>query len=116
MCVDYITGVMSAIACKKLNSKTSFLGIAKKFSYILLVIVSVYLDQLLGMDGISRLAVTSFLIATDGISILENVGEMGVPYPKFLKQILSQLKDKANKGDEQEYEEVEMESDSESTE
>ena len=45
-----------------------------------------------------RTLVCYFLVATDGISILENVGEMGVTYPKFLKSILEQLKDKSDEG------------------
>ena len=38
------------------------------------------------------------MVATDGISILENIALCGVTYPKFLKNILEQLKDKSDEG------------------
>lgn len=40
-----------------------------------------------------------FLIANDGISILENIGECGVQYPKFLMTFLEQIRDKADSGE-----------------
>jgi phage-related holin len=33
-----------------------------------------------------------FYIANEAISVLENAGRMGVPYPKKLKELLEQLK------------------------
>jgi len=41
--------------------------------------------------------VIGFYIANEGISILENVGRMDVPYLAKLKDILEQLKDNNKK-------------------
>ena len=92
MASDYVTGVLSAIYNKKLNSKIGYKGILKKASYLLVIALGVILDKLLGQTGSVRTLVIYFFIANDGISILENVGEMNIPLPKKLKELLDQLK------------------------
>lgn len=94
MGIDYITGVLSAIYNKKLNSKIGFKGILKKFSYLCIIALSVLIDKVLGQSGVVRTLVIYFFVANDGISILENVGEMGIPLPKKLIEVLEQLKKK----------------------
>lgn len=92
MALDYITGVLSAIYNKKLNSKIGYKGILKKASYLLVIALGVILDRLLGQTGSVRTLVIYFFVANDGISILENVAEMNIPLPKKLKELLEQLK------------------------
>ena len=47
-----------------------------------------------------RTAVIFFYISNEGVSLLENAGHLGLPIPEKLKDILAQLHDKAEKGDE----------------
>jgi phage-related holin len=47
-----------------------------------------------------RVAVCLFFIANEGLSILENLGLMGVPLPPFLKNMLEAMRDKASSGEE----------------
>ena len=89
--LDYITGVISAWYNKKLDSKVGIKGIVKKFTYFLLVVLSVEIDKTLGKVGIIRNLVIYFFVANDGLSILENVGKMNIPIPKKLKEALLQL-------------------------
>lgn len=96
--IDYITGVISAIYNKKLNSTIGLKGILKKFSYLIIVSLSVILDRIVGDTGAIRTIVIYFFVANDGISIVENIGKMGVPLPKKLTEVLEQLR---NKGDEE---------------
>lgn len=96
MIIDYISGVISAIYNKKLNSKIGFKGILKKAVYILVIILAVILDTLLGQDGILRTIVIYFFVANDGISIIENIAEIGIPLPKKLIDTLEQLKNDNN--------------------
>ena len=92
MGIDYITGVIKAIKKKKLNSKTGLWGIAKKFGYLLIVMLSVVMDKIVGDTGAIRTMVIYFFVANDGISILENWGEMGLPLPQKIFNVLEQLK------------------------
>ncbi len=89
--LDYITGVLVAIFQKKLSSEIGYKGLAKKMMIFLLVYLACLVEQATGTD-VLRLVVILFYIANEGISILENAGKLGVPYPDVLKNILLQLK------------------------
>jgi toxin secretion/phage lysis holin len=60
-----------------------------------LVYLSVLLDQATNTDIVRTLTIM-FYIANEGISVLENAGKLGVPYPEPLINILVQLKQKNN--------------------
>jgi toxin secretion/phage lysis holin len=95
MTIDYITGVIVACVGHRLSSEVGFKGIAKKVLILLLVAVGHLLDvHILGGGAVCRSAVIGFYIANEGISILENAGELGLPLPKKLIAVLKQLKDK----------------------
>lgn len=90
--LDYITGVCEAIVNKKINSKIGAKGIVKKVGYLIIVAVSVLLDQIVGDTGAIRNLVIYFFVANEGISILENWGSIGLPLPKKIMEVLEQLK------------------------
>lgn len=94
--LDYITGVLSAIYNKKLNSKIGIKGIVKKVGYLCLVALSVIIDKITGQTGIIRSIVIYFLVSNDGISIIENLVQMNVKVPKKIKESLEQIR-KENK-------------------
>lgn len=90
--LDYLTGVCDAIANKKINSKIGAKGIIKKVGYLIIVAVSVQLDQIVGDTGAIRNLIIYFFVANEGISILENWGSMGLPLPEKVMEVLEQLK------------------------
>lgn len=92
MVADYITGIASAFYNKKLNSKTCLQGIIKKFCYLCVVALSVVIDNLTGQSGLIRTLVIYFFVANDGLSIIENMSEMGIKLPKKLIDSLEQIK------------------------
>ena len=92
--IDYVTGVLSAIYNKSLNSKIGFKGILKKFSYLFIIALSNVIDNVLGQSGTIRTLIIYFFVANDGISILENVAQMDIPLPQKLVDTLEQLKKK----------------------
>lgn len=91
--IDYITGVTVAIVERKLSSEVGARGIAKKVMIFALVYIAVLVDQITNTDLVKTVTIM-FYIANEGISILENAGKIGVPYPQTLKNILAQLKNK----------------------
>ena len=98
MVLDYLSGVLVAVAQKELSSKVGFKGIAKKVIILALVAVGHIIDtHILGGGAVCRSAVLGFYIANEGISILENAAELGLPLPKKLVSVLKQLKDKEDK-------------------
>lgn len=94
MVVDYLTGIASAIYNKELSSKLGFKGIIKKFSYLCVVALSVVIDNLTGQSGLIRTLVIYFFVANDGLSIIENMAEMGVKLPQKLIDSLEQIRKK----------------------
>ncbi len=106
MAVDYATGLIVAGVFKKstktpgggLESHAGFTGLLRKGAVLLLVFLGTLLDSLPG-GGFIRPAVCCFFISNEGLSVLENLGLMGVPYPAFLRDMLETLR---KKGDEPE--------------
>ena len=93
---DYITGVMCAIADKKLSSAVGFKGICRKVLIFLLVGIANILDmQVIGTGSVLRTAVIFFYISNEGVSLLENAGHLGLPIPVKIKSVLEQLHDRA---------------------
>lgn len=92
---DYITGVLCAISDKQLSSKVGFKGITKKILIFVLVGLANILDlNILKTGSVLRTATIFFYLSNEGISILENMGHLGIKYPDKIKDVLEQLHDK----------------------
>jgi toxin secretion/phage lysis holin len=103
---DYITGVMCAVADKKLNSEVGFKGICRKVLIFLLVGIANILDvQVIGTGSVLRTAVIFFSLSSEGVSFLENAAPLGLPVPEKLKEVLEQLHDRAEAEDKQKEDE-----------
>ena len=107
MVADYITGVLVAAVWHKsaksesgtLDSKAGFKGLLKKAMILLVVWLGVLLDGAMGTNYIRTMAVL-FFVGNEGISLLENLGLMGVPYPEFLRKALEALHEQGDQGNE----------------
>ena len=98
--MDYITGVAAAFKNKTLKSSVGFEGLMKKGAVFLIVILAAQLDRITGnAAGVFRTATAFFFIANEGLSIVENVGEMGVKLPGFITGALTKLRDEQNTTD-----------------
>lgn len=94
--LDYITGLLKASKKKTLSSKIGFKGIKKKLGILCLVALSVVIDHLTGDSGLVRTMVIYYLVANEGLSIIENLAEMDIGIPEVIKDKLDQLKDKGS--------------------
>lgn len=102
MIVDYITGMTGAYMTGQLSSKTGFRGVVKKLCYMCAVAVGIGVDYIcttaITNVGISSdicffgLLVTVWLILNEMLSILENLDEIGVPVPAFVRKFTEHLK------------------------
>ena len=97
--VDYLTGVMCAVADRNLSSEVGFKGICRKVLIFLLVGIANILDvQVIGTGSVLRTAIIFFYISNEGVSLLENAAHLGLPIPEKMKDILEQLHDRAEEG------------------
>lgn len=104
--IDYATGLMAAsFRGEKISSYRGIQGIAKKVGQWLLVVVGWMLDVLIAYAAshispslhvpiFVAIVVAVWLGFNEVISILENLGDIGVPMPDFLKKIVVKLKGK----------------------
>ena len=94
--VDYLTGIMCAVADQKLSSQVGFKGSCRKVLIFLLVGIANIIDvQVIGTGSVIRTAVIFFYLSNEGVSILENVAHLGLPIPEALKAALAQIHDRA---------------------
>ena len=96
--VDYATGVMCAVADKKVSSEVGFKGICRKVLIFCLVGAANVLDaQVLKTGSVLRTAVIFFYLSNEGISLLENAGHLGLPIPGKMMEVLEQLHARSEK-------------------
>lgn len=94
--LDYISGLIKAYECKVLSSKIGFRGILKKVGVLLVVMLAVLIDRVTGETGAIRTLVIYYFVANEGLSIVENLAEAGIPIPKSIKKALKALKKENN--------------------
>ena len=98
MALDYLSGVMCAIADKKLSSAVGFKGICKKVLILMLVGVANIIDtHVVGSGAVLRGAFICFYLSNEGLSLLENAAYLGLPIPDKLREILAQLHERSKK-------------------
>ena len=101
---DYVTGLIVAgvfHASPKtengaLESNAGIKGLLRKGGMLLVVLIAVRLDLLLGYHFIRDGVVIAF-IANEAISIVENLGLMGVPIPKPVANAIELLKKRSDR-------------------
>ena len=102
MAADLITGLIVAGVFKKssktkngaLESNASFKGLCKKVVILICIIVAQRLDLTLGITYIKTAVIIGFMV-NELISLVENIGLMGVPMPPQLTKAIELLKNKS---------------------
>lgn len=97
MAIDILTGIMKAIVTKELNSKIGYKGYMKKVGIMFAVILANMIDLLTGGEFLFRSMTVLFFVGLEALSIVENLGRIGVPLPEQLTKYLAQLSNKNEK-------------------
>lgn len=97
MVADYATGLLGAIRSKSVDSEVMFWGGVRKGVIFVVIALAVMLDEFLGnQTPVFRMLALYFYIGREGLSIVENLGILGVPLPAFVARILGQLQEKGD--------------------
>ncbi len=83
--VDWATGWAAAWTRGELKSRVGYFGIVRKVAIFAVVAIAHLIDGVLGDLHMFRDAVVFFYLANELLSVVENLGKMGVPMPPIIR-------------------------------
>lgn len=107
--LDWITGVLANMAQgNKFDTKKAMTGAAKKAAYIILLVIGFLGDYVIfyaiteaglpwGDVWILSIALSFYLIGTEGFSCLKNLVLIGIPVPDFMVKFFGFVRDESGK-------------------
>ncbi len=105
MAIDFTTGLIAASMGRskhsktgRLSSKAGWVGLAKKFCILLMVVVAVRMDIMIGTTYIRDATCIGFCV-NELLSIVENTSLMGIPYPEPIRKGIEVLQNKVKEDD-----------------
>lgn len=104
MAVDVFTGIIKAWAHNDFQSAIMRAGLAKKAGEIMILVVGELMAYGLMLPNIIMNCVSFYIIFMEVMSILENADELGIPVPKFVRDVINNVDDKLQHGDKKEEE------------
>ena len=105
MAADIITGwIVAAVfhnsqktESGKLESRVGWKGLCRKGATFLVIMIAYRLDLMAGTTFLKDAVIIAFT-ANEALSVIENVGLMGVPIPKVIMDAIDVLKNKSEEG------------------
>lgn len=97
MLFDYITGVMKAWQMNAISSSKLRDGLNHKAGECIIILIAVFLQKTLGTPKEITIFVSIYIIIMEIISIIENLDEVGVKIPSWVKtKLLAIVEDNEN--------------------
>jgi toxin secretion/phage lysis holin len=94
--IDFFTGWAAAWINGQLKSRQDYYGVFRKVTVFLMITVAHLIDGILGDAHYFPDAVVFFYLANELLSIIENVGRMGVPMPNILRNAVAIFESKSS--------------------
>lgn len=98
--IDVLTGIIKAWKIGKLRSRTAWFGYVRKMLSFVVVIVANIIDQIMGLNGVLTFGTVLFYIANEGLSIVENLAQIGVKIPASITDRLHVIESDSQKEEE----------------
>ena len=98
MGVDIITGVVKAWVNKKFEASIMRTGLGKKAGEVAILIVGELLSYALNLPDAVMNAVSFYIIFMEAMSIMENVNQLGLPIPGFIKDVINNTNETLQNG------------------
>ena len=94
---DFITGTLKAFSNSTVYSKINKKGITSHIAIFIFCIFFSWVFNIFKVSEYSKVLIM-FYIVSYGLSIIENIGEMGIPLPKWLVEKFKVLQKETNEG------------------
>ena len=104
MAIDVLTGIIKAWAHNDFKSAIMRSGLAKKAGEIMILVVGEVISYGLMLPDAIMNGISFYIIFMEVMSILENTDELGIPVPKFVRDVINNVDDKLQHGDKKEEE------------
>jgi len=104
MAIDVLSGIIKAWAHNDFQSAIMRSGLAKKAGEIMILVVGELISFGLMLPGTIMNGVSFYIIFMEIMSILENADELGIPVPKFVKDVINNVDDQLQHGGKEEEE------------
>ena len=104
MGLDVITGVVKAWAKQTFDASIMRAGLAKKAGEIMILVVGELISYGLMLPDAIMNCISFYIIFMEVMSILENADALGIPIPKFVKDVINNVDDKLQHGDKKDEE------------
>ena len=95
--IDILTGFLKSMVNKKTTSSKGIGGLIKHSTLLLVVCMLYPFCDIYGASGMADTLLV-FYILFYAISVVENLGEMGIPVPEWLKKYIYKLSDEYKEG------------------
>lgn len=102
MGIDVVTGVVTAWAKQVFNTSIMRTGLAKKAGEIMILVIGELVSYSLMLPDTIMNCISFYIIFMEIMSILENMDELGIPIPKFVRDVINNVDDKLQNGDKKE--------------
>ena len=94
MAIDVLTGVIKAWAHNDFKSAIMRTGLAKKAGEIMILVVGELISYGMLMPDSIMNGISFYIIFMEVMSIMENLDELGIPIPKFVRDVINNVDDK----------------------
>lgn len=104
MAIDVLTGIIKAWAHNDFKTAIMRAGLAKKAGEIMILVVGELISYGLMLPDSIMNGISFYIVFMEIMSILENADELGIPVPKFVRDVINNVDDKLQHGDNKEEE------------
>ena len=98
MAIDVLSGVIKAWAHNDFQSSIMRSGLAKKAGEIVILVVGELVSFGLLLPEAVMNGISFYIIFMEIMSILENADALGIPIPKFVKDVINNANDQLQNG------------------
>ena len=99
MAIDVLTGIIKAWAHNDFKSAIMRAGLAKKAGEIIILVVGELISYGMMLPDTIMNGISFYIIFMEIMSIMENADELGIPIPKFVRDVINNVDDKLQHGD-----------------